>query len=164
MLGYQPDDLNPGNVRKFTDRLQADLGLAARDGSANRWGRSRLAGHRLYLRFDLVKDAEIVHDLRHMDTAGAAARRIGIGDRASGEQRLFERLNRADIGFGGALPNREGNRRAADHDNAVGDNRARGFERLQARLGRDRDIENVVGSQPLRDLTGGTVGEGEMIP
>src|SRR5438477_11006901 len=90
-----------------------------------------------------------------MDAAGAAARRIGIGNRFGREQGPLERIDRSDIGAWRAFPNGEADRGAADQRDALFGDLFFALKLLDARLGQDRDIDRLTGSDALLDAARG---------
>jgi hypothetical protein len=84
----------------FADCGDTELGVSVR----HRFG-GRIAGRlRLELGPDLVGDPKPIEKALEI---GRASARLHIGNRIGPEQRLLESLDRANVGLGGALENRE---------------------------------------------------------
>src|SRR5258708_35281185 len=96
------------------------------------------------LPFQIARNAEALEYFRDVYAAGAAARRVGVGDRPGHQQRPPEPGHRTDIGMRHALLDGYSDRGTADQRNALFSNLAVAFERLDARLGQDRDIDRLA--------------------
>ena len=94
VLRQRPDQGDAGLADDLAVLVDADLGLTGLDQVGD-----VAALLQLGLRLDLVGDAELVEQVRNVDAARAAARRIDIADRLRLEQRLLEGLDRGDVGL-----------------------------------------------------------------
>ncbi len=116
-LGRQrPGEHNTLHGKDFADLLDRDVGLAADNPIG---GTAALDQHGLgpHLR----TDAEPIDQLREIDSAGTARRRIDIGHRPRLQQRLLERLDGADIGPLGAIFHSDPDTNPGEPDRIAGD-------------------------------------------
>src|SRR6267154_1229947 len=163
LAGKRTDDIDALHHHQLTNRLQAYLSFAARDYLADPC--RALAGRRrneLGLRFQLG-DAELLQSLCQVDTAGAAARRVDYGNRFGIEQGLLERVDRADIRFRCTFFDRHPDRRLCQRDSTPADQLGNADKLVDPRLGRDRDVDRLIGGDLLVDLAGCCVFDRELM-
>ena len=129
--------------KQLADLLKSDLGVAARDHCAD-----PLAFYPPALRQDLVGDPEALKELRGEIDAADAGR---VRNRFRLEERLSERLDRADVGRRRTGPHRHPNRRSREVDAAARDHPAVLHEALERRVGHDQHVRGLPSLQPILD-------------
>src|SRR5262245_19439915 len=139
--GQRTDIVDAGKEGELADLLEADIGLSIGYDAADENACRRL----LELALDLVGNAQL---LEHGDDVDAA-RAGGIADRLGGEQRLLERIDRADVGLRLALADRQAHAGFSNIGAAAGDHLAALRELVDRLAGHDQKVVAFTVGEPL---------------
>src|SRR5215831_3570060 len=157
-LGRQgPDHVDARHLHQLGNRLYTELRLATGHRFSNQRALRGTCRNQPRLRFELGGDAELLEHLRQVLPTGGAARRIGIRDRFGVEQRFFQRFDRADVGLCGTLLHRQTDLGARQRLRAAADDLGLTNQLVDARLGKDRDIDFIACGNLFLDVAGGRV-------
>src|SRR6266436_6933601 len=138
MIG-RADERDALHGQDFADLMNAELGLTAGDVL-----RDRAARNQFCLRLHLGGDAELVEQTDDVDAARAAGGRIDIGNRFGGEQRLFERRDRADVRLRRAVLDHDPDADPRKVYSAAGNELALAREVVDRRRRQHREVERLA--------------------
>ena len=136
LSGSGPTMSSPGTAISSLSLLDRHLRLTARDERAGQAARDDRG-----LGVDRIGDAELSDQPGEEDAAGAEAR---VDDRRRRQQRILERLRRADVGPRRARLDGQAHQRAAKVDGGAAVQDAEPDELVGARPGDDRDVRGLA--------------------
>src|SRR5262249_12627577 len=142
----------------FADLVHTEFSLATHDEIRN-----IAAFLELGLWPHLIGDAEPLEQLVDVDSTRAAARRIDIGNRFGGKQRILEGPDRPDVGHRGAFLDHNTDRDGCQINPAVRDDFAGSGQAIDDYRRDDRHIEGFAGFNSLLQAARSVVVDDDLV-